>query len=289
VSAGRKKTVLVTGASGGVGGHLRRELAGRYDLRLSDVRPLPDRAPGERFTKANIARLADALRITKGVDAVIHLGGYSVEGPWADILEANIVGCYNVFEAARRNGVRRLLFATSNHAVGFYRREQMIDHRVPVRPDGRYGVSKVFGEALGSLYADKYGLEVFCMRLGNVAPEPADARRLSIWISPRDFAQLCVIGLDHPDIKFEVVYGISRNTRRWYDNSNAERLGYRPTDDSEPRAAAILAREPPGDPVAAIYQGGPFAVLEQIPNPAPLPRPRATRSRATRKRRSTKR
>lgn len=279
----RKKVVLITGAAGGVGGHLRRELATKYDLRLSDIRPLADRARGERFAKANIARLADALRITKGVDAVIHLGGYSVEGPWSDILEANIVGCYNVFEAARRNGVPRFLFATSNHAVGFYRRDETIDHRVAVRPDGRYGVSKVFGEALGRLYADKYGLEVFCMRIGNVAPAPADARRLSIWISPRDFAQLCAIGLEHPEVRFEIVYGISHNTRRWYDNSNAERLGYRPLDDSEPQAAAILAREPPSDPVAAIYQGGPFAVREQIPNPAPLGRPRATRPRAQRK------
>jgi uronate dehydrogenase len=284
-----KKIVLITGASGGVGGHLRRELADKYDLRLSDIRPLPDRAPGERFVKANIARLPDALRIMKGVDAVIHLGGYSVEGPWADILEANIVGCYNVFEAARRSGVRRFLFATSNHAVGFYRRDQVIDHRVPVRPDGRYGVSKVFGEALGSLYADKYGLEVFCMRLGNVAPAPVDARRLSIWISPRDFAQLCALGLEHPAVKFEIVYGISANARRWYDNSNAERLGYRPLDDSEPQAASILAREPPGDPAAAIYQGGPFAVLEQIPNPAPLEKPRAARARAKPNRRSKKR
>jgi len=276
----RKKVVLITGASGGVGGHLRRELAGRYDLRLSDVRPLPARAPGERFAKANIARLADALRITKGVDAIIHLGGYSVEGPWDDILEANIIGCYNVFEAARRNGVKRFLFATSNHAVGFYSRDQRIDHLVPVRPDGRYGVSKVFGEALGSLYADKYGLQVFCMRIGNVAPEPVDARRLSIWISPRDFAQLCAIGLEHPSIKFEVVYGISANARRWYDNSNAERLGYRPLDDSEPHAASVLGREPPGDPVGARYQGGPFAVLEQIPNPAPLRRSTVRAKRA---------
>jgi uronate dehydrogenase len=266
--------VLITGAAGGVGGHLRRELAGRYDLRLSDIRPIRDLGESERFARANIARLPDALRITKGVDAVIHLGGYSVEGPWADILEANIVGCYNVFEAARRNGVRRFLFATSNHAVGFYPRARTIDHRVPVRPDGRYGVSKVFGEALGSLYADKYGLEVLCMRLGNVAPAPVDARRLSIWMSPRDLAQLCAIGIEHPEIRFEVVYGISGNARRWYDNSNAERLGYRPQDDSEPFAGEVLAREPPGDPVAARLQGGPFAVLEQIPNPAPLGKPR---------------
>jgi uronate dehydrogenase len=270
----RQKVVLVTGAAGGVGGHVRRELSGRYDLRLSDIRPLPARAKAERFERANIARLTDTLRITKGVDAIIHLGGYSVEGPWADILEANVVGCYNVFESARRNGVKRVLFASSNHAVGFYRRDETIDHRVPVRPDGRYGVSKVFGEALGRLYADKYGLEVFCMRLGNVAAAPDDARRLSIWMSPRDFAALCAIGLDHPEVQFEIVYGISGNARSWYDNSNAARLGYRPQDDSEPFAADVLAREPPGDPAAAILQGGSFAVLEQIPNPSPLRKPR---------------
>ena len=275
----KKKTVLITGAAGGVGGHLRLQLGDRYALRLSDVRPITKLARHERFVKANIARLADAVRITKGVDAIIHLGGYSVEGPWADILEANIVGCYNVFEAARRNGVRRLLFATSNHAVGFYGRDQTIDHRAPPRPDSRYGVSKVFGEALGSLYADKYGLEVFCMRLGNVHPTPIDARRLSIWMSPRDLGQLVTIGLEHPDIKFEIVYGISGNTRRWYDNSNALRLGYRPQDDSEPYAKDVMEREPPGDPRAGRLQGGPFAVLEEIPNPAPLPRRRPAKRR----------
>jgi len=251
-----------------VGGHLRRALADAYALRLSDVRPIADLARGERFAKADLARLPDALRITKSVDAIIHLGGYSVEGPWADILEANIVGCYNVFEAARRNGVKRLLFATSNHAVGFYARDARIDHLAPVRPDSRYGVSKVFGEALGRLYADKYGLEIFCMRLGNVHPFPVDKRRLSLWMSPRDLAQLCTIGLEHPDLRFEIVYGVSGNARSFYDNSNAARLGYRPQDDSEPLAAAVLAREPPGDPRFEAIQGGPFAVLEEIPNPA---------------------
>lgn len=278
-----KKTILITGAAGDVGGHLRRALADTYDLRLSDVRPIADLRKGERFTKANLARLPDALRITKGVGAIIHLGGYSVEGPWADILEANIVGCYNVFEAARRNGVRRLLFATSNHAVGFYGRDERIDHLVPVRPDSRYGVSKVFGEALGRLYADKYGLEVFCMRLGNVHPFPVDKRRLSLWLSPRDLAQLCTIGLEHPDVRFEIVYGVSGNARSWYDNSNAARLGYRPQDDSEPQAAAVIAREPPGDPRFEAIQGGPFAVLEEIPNPAaPARRRTAKRTKKAR-------
>jgi len=272
------KTILITGAAGDVGTHLRRELAGKYRIRASDLRSLKKVAQ-ETYMRADISKMSDALRITKGVDAIVHLGGYSVEGPWEGILSANIIGCYNVFEAARRNGVKRLLFPTSNHAVGFYRRDQTIDHRVYIKPDSRYGVSKVFGEALGSLYADKYGMQVYCMRIGNVNPRPIDKRRLSIWFSPRDLAQLVSIGIEHPDIRFEIVYGISANKRAWYDNANAYRLGYRPQDDAEVYAAQILAKEKPGDPTAEKYQGGVFCVAEEVPNPAPLPKlsPRASR------------
>ncbi|MDB4981016.1 MAG: UDP-glucose 4-epimerase [Myxococcales bacterium] len=279
----KKKTVLVTGAAGGVGGHLRPLLAARYDLVLSDVRLLPDRARGERFRRADLARAADVARVTKGVDAIVHLGGYSVEGPWDAILEANIVGAYNLFEAARRHGIKRVVFASSHHAVGFHRRDRRIDHMADVRPDTRYGVSKVFGEALGRLYADKYGLEVFCIRIGNVNPAPIDKRRLSLWSSPRDLAQLVSIGVDHPDVRFEIVYGVSGNHRTFYDNANAARLGYRPLDDSEPHAAALLAREPPGDPIAELYQGGPFTVSETIPNPAARTPAKRTQRKKTRR------
>ena len=266
------KTILITGAAGDVGTHLRRELAGKYVLRVSDLRPLKKINKEEQFVRADISKMPDALRITRGVDAIVHLGGYSVEGPWQGILNANIVGCYNIFEAARRNGVKRILFPTSNHAVGFYRRDQTIDHRVYPRPDSRYGVSKVFGEALGSLYADKYGMEIFCMRIGNVNPVPIDKRRLSILFTPRDLAQLVTIGIERPGIRFEIVYGISKNKRAWYDNANAYRLGYQPQDDSEKWAAEVLAAEKPGgDPVAEAHQGGVFCVAEDIPNPAPLP------------------
>ena len=277
------KTVLITGAAGDIGTHLSRELAGRYTLRLSDRRPLKP-PKGQTFVKADVSKMPDALRITRGVDAIVHLGGYSVEGPWPAILQANIVGCYNVFEAARRNGVKRILFPTSNHAVGYYRRDQTIDHRVYIKPDSRYGVSKVFGEALGSLYADKYGMEMFMIRIGNVNPRPIDKRRLSIWLSPRDLAQLVSIGIDHPGITFEIVYGISRNTRAWYDNANAFRLGYRPQDDSEAYAAEVLAREKPSrDAVAESHQGGTFCTAEAVTNPAAPTRRTAT----GRKRRAT--
>ena len=276
------KKILITGAAGDVGGHLRRELAGRYALRLSDIRTVADLSPGEEFIRGDCASLRDMLRVTRGVDAIVHLGGFSVEGPWEVILRANIVGAYQVFEAARRNGVRRLVFASSNHAVGFYDRDETIDHRVYPRPDSRYGVSKVFGEALGSLYAYKYGMEVVCMRIGNVNPRPMDKRRLSIWLSPRDLAQLVSIAIDRPGIRFEIVYGVSGNRRSWYDNANAESLGYRPQDDSENWAEEVLKNEKPGaDPRTEKFQGGTFVLAEDGGDPtrAPVKAQGATRKR----------
>jgi uronate dehydrogenase len=262
------KTILITGAAGDIGSHLRRELAGKYKLRLSDVRPIAKLARGETFMRGDVSRMKDMLAATRGVDAIVHMGGFSVEGPWETILQANIVGAYNIFEAARRNGVKRILFPTSNHAVGFYPRARVIDDHVYPKPDSRYGVSKVFGEALASLYADKYGIEAFCMRIGNVNPRPVDKRRLSIWLSPRDLAQLVTIGIEHPDIRFEIVYGVSGNKRSWYDNSNAARLGYRPSDDSETFAAEVLKNEKPGaHPLTEKYQGGMFVVSEDGGDP----------------------
>lgn len=256
------KTLLITGAAGNVGGHLRRELRGTYRLRVSDIQPIDDLAPNETYMPGDVSRLADMRRITKGVDAIVHLGGFPAEGDWENILHANIIGCYNLFEAARLNGVKRVLFASSNHAVGFYRRNETIDHRVYPKPDSRYGLSKVFGEQIGSLYADKYGMEVVCLRIGNVNPVPVDKRRLSIWISPRDLAQLVTVGVENPNISFEIVYGVSDNRRSWYDNANARRLGYRPQDDSEPYAEDILAKEKPGEARSEIYQGGTFTSAE---------------------------
>ena len=279
------KKVLITGAAGDVGTHLRRELAGRYVLRLSDIRPLKAKGAGEEFLRGDCANLADMLRVTKGVDAIVHLGGFSVEGPWQTILRANIVGTYNLFEAARRNGVRRIVFASSNHAVGFYRRDETIDHRVVAKPDSRYGVSKAFGESLGSLYADKYGMEVVCLRIGNVAPLPVDKRRLSIWLSPRDLAQLVSIAIDRPGLRFEIVYGVSGNARSWYHNANAEGLGYRPQDDSEFLAEEVLANEKPGaDPRTEMFQGGTFIVAEDGGDPTRAPvKPQRRKARAGRK------
>ena len=257
------KTILMTGAAGRIGTFLRPELRGKYRLRLSDLTPVTDLADGETFVAGDIANMDDALRITEGVDAVVHFGGQSGEHDWEHILNANIVGFYNTLEAARRNGVKRFLVATSNHAVGFYRCDQTIDHTVYPKPDSRYGVSKVFNEALASLYAERYGMEIFCMRIGNVNHAPIDRRRLAIWISGRDMAQLVTIGIEHPELHFEIVYGISDNARAWFDNRNAYRLGYRPQDASEPYAEEVLRRDPPpGTTPADIYQGGGHCMAE---------------------------
>lgn len=203
------KTILMTGAAGDVGAILRKEFQGRYRLRLSDIAALDDCASNEEFVPADLSDLEATRKAVAGVDGIIHLGGFSVEGDWDRILNANIIGTRNLFEAARIEGVKRIVFASSNHAMGFYRRDETVDHTDYPRPDSRYGVSKVFGEAMGSLYSDKYGAEVMNIRIGNVAEEPADVRRLAIWISPRDLAQLVSIGLEYHDIRFEVVYGMS--------------------------------------------------------------------------------
>ena len=256
--------VLITGAAGGIGRMIRPLLRGLYPtIRLSDIVAI-DPDAGEEFVAADLADLAAIERICEGVDGVIHLGASSVEDRWEPVLNNNIIGCYNLFEAARRQGVRRVVFATTNHVVGFYRRQRTIDHAVMPRPDSRYGVSKAFGEALGRMYADKYGLRVLNIRIGNVAERPVDRRRLSIWISPRDLVQLIRIGLEHPDIHFEVVYGISDNARAWYDNANAFRLGYAPADRAEDFAReateADLALAP--DPIGEQFQGGGFCTME---------------------------
>ena len=253
--------ILITGAAGDVGTRLRKLLKGMYpSIRTSDIRSPADLGKDEDFIAADLADLVQVKKIVAGVEGIVHLGGFSVEGPWDTIHKSNIVGCYNLFEAAYRAGVKRVVFASSNHAVGFYRRDQKIGVNVTVRPDSRYGVSKAFGEALGALYADKHGLRVTCIRIGNVNDKPLDKRRLSIWISPEDLVQLVRIGLEHADVHFEIFYGASDNAAGWWDNSNARRFGYRPQSRSEDFRAEAMAEQAklPTDSVGELFQGGPF-------------------------------
>jgi uronate dehydrogenase len=259
------KTVLVTGAAGDVGTRLRPLLKGAYPQVIwSDVREPAGLAPDDTFRAADLTDLAQVEAMVEGVDGIVHLGGFSVEGPWDTILQANIAGCYNLFDAAQRKGVQRIVFASSNHAVGFYPRHRRIGTDVPVRPDSRYGVSKAFGEALGAFYAYKHGMQITCLRIGNVADAPVDERRLAIWLKPEDLAQLIRIGLEHPDIRYEIFYGASENKRAWWDNSAAYRYGYKPIGEAESFAAQALAAQSnlAPDRVGDWYQGGSFCSNE---------------------------
>lgn len=242
------ETVLITGAAGGVGRLMRPRLArpGRT-LRLLDIVALDPPGPEERveLVTASVTDPAAMRAACEGVDAVIHLGGNSVEGPWRDILENNIDGTRVLLEAARDAGVRRVVLASSNHAAGFYDRDAAPDGGLPAevvpRPDTYYGVSKVAVEALGSLFHSRYAIDVTCLRIGSCFEKPWDPRSLWTWMSPDDGARLFEACLSTPEPGFRVVWGISRNTRRWWSLEAGEAIGYLPQDDSEVFADEIMS------------------------------------------------
>ena len=253
--------LLLTGAAGGLGRVLRARLKAHCAvLRLSDIAELGAAAPGEELVPAALEHADAVLALLAGVDAVVHLGGISVEGPFEAILQANIIGVYNLYEAARKQRVRRIVFASSNHVTGFYRQDEVIDPSMPMRPDGHYGLSKAFGENLAQFYFDRYGLETVSLRIGSSFPEPKDRRMLATWMSYDDLERLVVASLTAPVVGHSVIYGMSDNTTSWWDNTAAKHIGYRPQDSSEPFRAAVEARQPTLDLTnpAAIHQGGGF-------------------------------
>lgn len=254
--------ILVTGAAGIVGTALRRELRLHgYQLRLLDLKRPDDLQVDERVFVGSITDKILVNEATNGVAAVLHLAGCTSDAPMEDQITGNIVGATNVFEAARQNGVERVVFASSHHVVGYYPRRRRLDANVLLRPDSRYGLTKAFGEQLGAFYADKYGLRCLAIRIGFANHEPVDRRRLSIWTSWRDLAQLVQIGFRHPSLRFSVVYGVSGNDRSFFDNNAAFALGYKPEDNAEAFAEQVLATCPPEDPfkVGTHVIGGQFA------------------------------
>lgn len=249
--------LLITGAAGALGSVLRGHLAGRYPhLRLSDRQPLGEAGPGEELAVCDLADAPAVDRLLEGVDACVHLGGQPVEADWPTVMASNIVGCVNLWEAARKAGTRRILFASSNHAIGFHPRSARLDHASPAKPDSRYGLSKAFGEDLGLLYANKHGISCLAMRIGSCFPEPRDERMLSTWLSHADWCRLVEAGLA-ADYVYEVVYGVSANPRSWWDNGNARRLGYEPRDTAEAWADRLVGKVS-GTPLAEAHQGGTF-------------------------------
>jgi uronate dehydrogenase len=224
--------VAITGAAGRIGSVLRAGLRDRA-LRLLDLRPLSAEHDSEQVRQVDLRDAAAAVAALAGVDTVIHLAACPDEAPFERILADNIVTTQHLFEAARQQSVRRVVFASSVHVSGFYpwgRRTRPSD---PLRPDTYYGVSKVFGEALGSMYADKYGIEVVCLRIAGFATEPKQPAYLSGWLSPGDAVRLFRAALDAPDIRYLVCYGLSANTRGFYARDGWAELGYAPVDDAE--------------------------------------------------------
>jgi uronate dehydrogenase len=256
--------VLITGAAGGVGTILRPRLT-RPDrtLRLLDITAI-EPGPGEETITASVTDLNALTAACEGADAIIHLGGQATEASWQDILEVNINGTYAVFEAARRSGVSRVIFASSNHAVGFTPRSDfpVADYKFPA-PDTYYGVSKVAGEGLAALYYHRYGIDSICVRILSCFERPLSPRMLSTWLSPDDAGRLFEAALTVQDPGFRVVFGVSANTRGgWVSLDEARAIGYEPLDDAEVYAPEVIAEFGPPDPDDPVfrYLGGEFTL-----------------------------
>ncbi|MEJ1157217.1 NAD-dependent epimerase/dehydratase family protein [Prosthecomicrobium sp. N25] len=256
--------VVLTGGAGNVARALRPELVkgGIDDLVLLDLADPGELRPGERWSRTDITDLEALTAALAGARSVIHLAGFPRDGEFESILAINVVGTSNLYEAARRAGVERVVYGSSNHATGFYPRSATVRPEDPMRPDGLYGLSKCWGELTAGLYFEKCGIRTLAIRIGNAQERPTNPRSLLIWISPRDLAQLVFIGLDHPEIDCHTVWGIGASGTTWYDNSTAERLGYRP-QDVPADFAAPGAQEPRASEMPAIedhFQGAMFCM-----------------------------
>jgi uronate dehydrogenase len=258
----RFRRLLLTGAAGNLGRELRPRLKAYCDtLRLSHRSDAIDPAgDGEEIAVADLADKAAVFAMLEGVEAVVHMGGVSTEQTWESIRDGNITGMVNLYEAARHHGVKRIVFASSNHVTGFYRQDQVVSPRDPVRPDGFYGLSKAFGENLAQLYWDRFGIETVSLRIGSSFTEPRDRRMLASWMSYDDTERLVVAALTAPVVGHSIIYGMSDNATTWWDNTPARHIGYRPQDSSEVFRAEVEGRQQTldrADP-AVVYQGGAF-------------------------------
>jgi len=253
--------ILLTGAGGGLGRILRERIKPwARTVRLSDISDIGPAGPDEEVVRCDLADKQAVLSLLEGVDAVIHFGGISTEHPFEQIMQANILGTYNLYEAAHRKGTGRIVFASSNHTVGFYKTTDVIDANDPVRPDSFYGVSKCFGESLSRFYYDRFGLETVCLRIGSSFPEPRNVRMMSTYLSYDDMTELVRCALFAPRVGHAIVFGASANPSSWWDNREAAFLGYRPKDSSAQFAHLFpaTAERPRRDDPATVYQGGPF-------------------------------
>ncbi|NBA95478.1 NAD(P)-dependent oxidoreductase [Pseudomonas sp. R5(2019)] len=260
-STHRFNRLLLTGAAGGLGKVLRLRLKGCAEvLRISDISPMsPAISPQEEIVPCDLADKSAVHALVEGVDAIVHFGGVSVERPFEEILGPNICGVFHIYEAARRHGVKRIIFASSNHVIGFYKQDQTIDAHAQRRPDSYYGLSKSYGEDMATFYFDRYGIETVSIRIGSSFPEPQNRRMMSTWLSFDDLTQLVERALYAPNVGHTVVYGASNNLNVWWDNRFAAHLGFEPKDSSEVFRDKVEAQPMPAanDP-NMVYQGGAF-------------------------------
>ena len=260
VSVCAKPMVLVTGAAGRIATLVRPLLRERYQLRLTDRLPIADLHEGETFVQADLMNASALRRAARGVDAIVHLGGAPAQADFREHVRGTIEGTYNVFDAARDARVRRLVFASTGHVTGFYRKTDRIGVDARSRPDGVYAAAKSFGEALASAYADTYGLRVLVVRIGHCSAAPHGELDRSIWISPADLVQIICIGIQHPDVANHVVYGMSKNKRSWWTSSELDAFGYEPRDSAD--MAAPSAADRAG--IAGHCQGDTFARRREL-------------------------
>jgi uronate dehydrogenase len=253
--------LLLTGAAGGLGKVLRQSLRPYANvLRLSDISEMaPAIDASEEVQTCDLSDKNAVHQLVEGVDAILHFGGVSVERPFEEILGANISGVFHIYEAARRHGVKRIIFASSNHVIGFYKQDETIDALSPRRPDSYYGLSKSYGEDMASFYFDRYGIETVSIRIGSSFPEPQNRRMMSTWLSFDDLTQLIERALYAPNVGHTIVYGASANRDVWWDNRYAAHLGYHPKDSSQVFRDKVEAQPmPAADDPAMVYQGGAF-------------------------------
>ncbi|MFC3127131.1 NAD-dependent epimerase/dehydratase family protein [Pseudoroseomonas globiformis] len=257
-----QKPVLLTGASGNLGRMLARELAAQgYRLRLTDITPFPDAVPeGATFTRADLNDGLSIVQLAEGCGAILHFGGCAVDMPFETVIGPNIRGLYHIYEAARREGAR-VLFASSNHSIGFHERPQgneaRLDATCEFRPDSFYGLSKAYGELMGRLYWDKHGVENLNVRIGSSFPEAVNQRMLSTWLSYGDLARLCAKFLDAPKVGHAVVWGASNNPATYWGADHRDRIGWQPEDSAEIYRDAV-GHKTSGNPVIERYQGGDY-------------------------------
>jgi uronate dehydrogenase len=258
--------LVLTGARGNLGNELRPVLAKMArELVSTDIREAPESlAPNETYVRADIADFAAVEPLLKGADMVIHFGAIVDEKPFEELLGPNYIGAYNVWEAAHRHGLRRVVYASSIHAVGLCETNRGIDTDEPHRPDTFYGLAKCFAEDLGKMYWEKRGIEAVCLRILSCTPEPQNVRALGTWLSYRDMVQLVVRSIETPVTGFTVAYGVSANTRAPVSNHKVGFLGYKPQDNAEDWAEALFAKaiEPNPQDLAQSRLGGPFASVK---------------------------